>query len=155
MEEMQYINTQRRRKLSLDFQDSECVLDISYQSLPNSTNTDEITNKDKITKLNLELQIANTEIENLILENGALTKKLTTLQHKINVYKSVGAFEQSSSNKSVASPLKFYSPQYRKRYRSCSMKIGLTRTSSKEVGIDAAISSPKHDDSNNLSYFFK
>lgn len=156
MEEMQNVNTQRRRQLSLDCQDSEYELDISYQSLPNNMNKDEIaTIKDQLTKLNLELQIANTEIDNLNIENSALKEKLSTCQHKIKMYKSVGAFELNRSNKLITSPLKFYSPQYQKRHRSCGMRIGLTRTSSKELEIDAVRKSPKHDDSSSLSYFFE
>lgn len=157
MEELQNVNTQRRRRqLSLDFQDSEYELDISYQSLPNSINKDEITAiKEELTKLNLELKIANIEIDNLNIENSALKEKLSTFQHKISMYKSVGAFELNSSNKSIASPLKFYSPQYQKRHRLRGMRIGLKRTSSKELEIDAASKSPKHDDSSSLSYFFE
>lgn len=158
MDDMQYVNTQsRHRRRSLDLPNSEYEIDISHQSLPNTINNnrEEVTAeyKDKLEKLNLELQIANTEIEALNIENSALKKELSVAKHKIDMFKSVGASELIKKNKSLASPPKFYSPQYRKRYRSYGIIKGLTRTSSKEIDLDAM--GRKRNDSNNLSYFFE
>lgn len=158
MEELQNVNTQRRcRRPSLDIQSSECELDISYQSLPSSfNNRDEITElENKLEKLNVELQIANSEIDSLNIENSAIKKELSLAQQKINLYKSVGVSELNNSYKSIASPLKFYSLQYRKRFRSSSIKKSLTRTSSKDQDVNTVTNNEKFDESNKLSYFFE
>lgn len=158
MEEMQNVNTQRRcRQQSFNLQDSQNELDISYQSLPNSmTNRDEITEfKIKLDKLTMKLQIANSEIDNLNVENNALRKELSSAMQKINMYKSVGALELNNINKSIASPLKFYSPQYIKRKRSCCVRKRLTRTSSKEQEMNVDGNAQDDDKITNLSDFFE
>lgn len=158
MDETQNVNTQRRcRQQCFDLPDSENEFDISYQSLPNSmSNRDEMTElKIKLDKLNMELQIANNEIETLNIENNTLKKELSTAQHKIGLYKSVGTLDLNKNiDKSIASPLKFYSPQYRKRYRSRCLSKGLTRTSSIEQEINAVGICQNYNETKNLSHFF-
>lgn len=93
----------------------------SYQSLPDITTTYEIQElKEKVEKLNRDLNIATSEIDNLNLENSSLTKKLKVYENKIKLYKSVG-IGIDDYNKSCTSPtLRFYSPQYQKKYISAS-----------------------------------
>lgn len=128
--------TQRKQKHghSLDFNDSEFDTDVSYQSEPSiigCCNEEQNALSDRINKLTTELQIANNEIENLNIENVNMKKEIETYKNKIKLLKSVGATEPCTSNNFT--PLKFYSPQYRRRIKCTALKIGLPRLSSREL----------------------
>lgn len=165
LEATEFINTQnRRQRRSLNINESDYDLaDISYQSLPNSsTNKVDMVSTDTINKLSIELQIANTEIDNLNVENSNLKEELEKCKLKINLYKSVGAGELKNNGKITGTPIKFYSPYYRVRHKSSCIKRGLPSTSFRQL--TAVTSYPIHHNTslnnlplitnNNLSFTF-
>lgn len=139
-----YENITQRRRDTHDknrdiSSDSEFDMDVSYQSLPNvvGNNVDIAMMKKEIAKLKWELQTANSEIDQLSLENTTLKNNLLDCSRKINLLKSIGI--QDKSNQDIA-PRQFYSPQYQRRVRTLLMP----RTSSREYTIQALnLISPK------------
>ncbi|CAG4937330.1 unnamed protein product [Parnassius apollo] len=114
-----YNNITHRNKLRIRTEttvsNDESFLDNSYQSMPNVGYTDSLELSDlkcTIERLNTELNIANAELENLNLENGRLNKKILDYERKIYLLKSVGI--QDLRRSTTCTPLKLYSPQYKK-----------------------------------------
>lgn len=121
------VTVRQRNKCNLSA--NESVLDISYQSLPSPNileNQEVLDLKMELERLTLELNIAHNEIENLNSENSSLKNKIKDCDHLIRLYKTVSHLPDQSI--SCSTPLKFYSPQYRKII-SKSAKIGVRRTS--------------------------
>ncbi|KAG7295564.1 hypothetical protein JYU34_021805 [Plutella xylostella] len=105
---------------------NESLLDISYQSLPETVGYDDKEHSDLIEKigiLTMKLETANGEIDNLNLENSLLKKEITDCQNKLKIYKSLGIDDLNSST-----PTKYLSPQYR-RIRPTNVQSGIPRTS--------------------------
>ena len=140
------VNMHRRQRQNLSFNDSEYEMDVSYQSQPNiATNKDEIIDElnDKINKLNIELEIANTEIENINLENTTLKKEVQNYQNKIKLYKSVGIGEINfKKNSEYYTPLMFYSPQYKRRFKHFSCGENGQQSSSSLIYQNTKITRP-------------
>lgn len=102
--------------------DDVSILDISCQSLPGVVESGEQLGelRERNSNLCIQLDIANTEIENLSLEIASLKKQLAEKNMKIELYKAVGLDETKNSHKLYP---KFYSPQYR------NIQVGYPRTS--------------------------
>lgn len=152
MDDFRNVNKEKRGIQYLKFNDSEVEMDISYQSLPTSTGytdeNDEATMEEKINKLNIELEIAHNQVDNLILENSDLKKQINDYKKKIDRYKSVGIGIPLSNNQKT--PLRFYSPQYKRRLQYPTMKVGLPRTSSRDLTLNTIIRNSPPKDGNKL-----
>ncbi|CAB3244127.1 unnamed protein product [Arctia plantaginis] len=150
MDDFNNINTQKRHNKQYLDCSYKHELDISYQSQPNSCMKSEeyIALEQEISKLKLELQTANDEIDNLNLENTSLKKDIRDYQHKLKLFKSVGI---GSSNSGNLTPVKFYSPQYRRRFKCTN---SLPKTSSRELPISTVshpITSYEHSNASHFS----
>lgn len=101
--------------------ESLLALSLSSQSLPTITENNEELREEN-DNLRLQLDAANSEIDNLILENTRLNKSLEEHKKRIEFLKSVGITGGGSP------PPMFFSPQYRRIHPS-SMRMGYPRMS--------------------------
>lgn len=121
--------TQRKPRQNISQEQSESILDFSYQSLPNIDtqnyqDLEDLRNENK--KLKLNIDTAHTEIENMNLEIINLKKTIEEISKKNDFYRSLGLGDLNTGNK--ASPKRYFSPQYRK-INPGNMKIGFPSTS--------------------------
>lgn len=120
----EYITYRKPRQIMEQSEANESIVNLSFQSLPIILENDQELNqlRQENETLRLQLLVANSEIDNLTLENGTIKKALDEHKTRIEILKSVGIGGGDTS------PPKFFSPQYR-RQRHSMMKMGYPRVS--------------------------
>lgn len=135
------------------------LLNISTKSLPTPCKCDrsvEITELIEMNdRLSLELEIANKEIENQLLEKNDLKNTLDTYKRKVEMYKSV-SFDEFRSKFNKLPALKYYTPQPKQYYniqsgypRRCPIELTQKQMVTKVVIDDKLDERDSTDDSPN------